>query len=69
MKLSGWRQWTMLVVFALVVTVTGLFAGSLTWVVAGAVFALILGWQLAKYFRPDRPTGANNNAGVKSEAV
>jgi len=26
MKVLGWRQWTMLVVFALVVTATGLFA-------------------------------------------
>jgi hypothetical protein len=26
MKAPGWRQWTMLVIFALVVTVTGLFA-------------------------------------------
>jgi hypothetical protein len=26
MKVPGWRQWTMLVIFALVVTVTGLFA-------------------------------------------
>lgn len=26
MKTPGWRQWTMLVIFALVVTVTGLFA-------------------------------------------
>ena len=26
MKAPGWRQWTMLVVFALVVTATGLFA-------------------------------------------
>jgi hypothetical protein len=26
MKVSGWRQWTMLLIFALVVTATGLFA-------------------------------------------
>ena len=43
--------------------------GSLTWVIAGLVLTVILGWQLAKYFRPARPRRTNRNTCVKSEAV
>ena len=43
--------------------------GGLAWVVAGLVLAVILGWQLAKFFRSAGPTQTNTNSRVKSEAV
>jgi membrane protein DedA with SNARE-associated domain len=43
--------------------------GSLAWVIAGLVLTVILGWQLAKYFRPARPARTNSTSRVKSEAA
>jgi membrane-associated protein len=40
--------------------------GSLAWVLAGMVLAVILGWQLAKYFRPAGPARTNSKTRVKS---
>ena len=43
--------------------------GSLVWVVAGLVLAVILGWQLTRAFRSSEPAQTNSRNGVKSEAI
>ena len=42
--------------------------GNLAWAVAGLVLAVILGWQLAKYFRAAKPVNSSSTK-VKSAAV
>lgn len=41
--------------------------GSLTWVIAGLILTVLLGWPLAKYFRAAGPAENDSNTRVKSE--
>jgi len=43
--------------------------GSLTWVIAGLVLTVFLGWQLARYFRSARTEQSKSTPRLKSETV
>jgi len=43
--------------------------GSLAWVIVGLVVTAILGWQLARHFRPAKAARTDSSRRVKSEAV